>query len=167
MIQRRRPKVSDVRRSYIISVSMQPGCYRHIRISANMTLEDLHEIIISETKFWDVHHMHAFFMDNNVWGSRDSFYGYDENGGNHPGDRFDRDVRLSQLALFKGKQFVYVFDFGEEWTFKCRVLQVLDEDTEKPVVIQSKGKPPEQYPDDVEDEDEADEEEVDEDEDEI
>jgi len=160
MIQRRRPKVPDVQRSYIISVSIQPGCYRHIRISANMTLENLHEIIISETEFRDVQHLHAFFMDNKVWGSHDSFYGYDANGGNQPGDRIDRDVRLSQLALFKGKQFVYVFDFGEEWTFKCRVLQVLDEDTEKPVVIRSKGEPPGQYADEDlnEDDDEDDDE---------
>ena len=58
-----------------------------------------------------------------------------------------------------GTKFKYVFDFGEEWSFQCKVLRVLEEPCGKPAVIRSIGEAPEQYPeedapDDGEDSDE-------------
>ena len=60
-------------------------------------------------------------------------------------DRNSKDYRLEEVGLFVGKKFKYVFDFGDEWIFQCKVLKVLDEKTEEPEVVHSKGGAPEQY----------------------
>ena len=52
--------------SYVISVSLGTGCYRHIQISASATLYRLHQAILNAFEFED-DHMHAFFMDNKRW----------------------------------------------------------------------------------------------------
>ena len=44
-----------------------------------------------------------------------------------------------------GQKFLYIFDFGEEWRFSCKVLRELDEPTEKPEVVRASGEAPEQY----------------------
>jgi len=52
--------------SYVISVSLGTGCYRHIKISSSATLFRLHQAILNAFEFED-DHMHAFFMDNKRW----------------------------------------------------------------------------------------------------
>ncbi len=44
-------------KSYIISVSLYKGCYRHIRISAGATLYKLHKAILNAFNFEDDHAM--------------------------------------------------------------------------------------------------------------
>ncbi len=127
-------------KSYIISVSLGAGCYRHIRISADATLQDLNEAILDAVEF-DDDHAHAFFMDNRMWSDADSYYaeGIDDAG------RFTSEYTLDEIGLYAGKQFKYVFDFGDEWKFQCKVLKVLDEETEEPQVVKSVGDAPMQY----------------------
>ena len=126
--------------SYVISVSSGTGCYRHIQISGDSTLFGLHGAILDAFGFMD-DHAHAFFMDNRSWSNDDSYYAED----------VERDLRLtvdytlSQVNLYKGKQFKYIFDFGDEWIFQCKVLKVTDENTPEPLVVRSKGEAPEQY----------------------
>ncbi len=136
--------------SYVISVSLGTGCYRHIKISGDSTLFELHETILNAFNFMD-DHAHAFFMNNSVWSEQDSYY----SRGGEIGDRTTDRYRLYQVGLSKGKQFKYVFDFGDEWTFQCKVLRVVDGNTDVPVVIKSKGEAPDQYgdPDDDWDDD--------------
>lgn len=59
--------------SYVISVSVMPGCYRHIQISGNSTLLELHAAILDAFDFYD-DHAHAFFMDNKLWSHWDSYF---------------------------------------------------------------------------------------------
>lgn len=134
--------------SYVISVSLGAGCYRHIRISANDTLLRLHGVIQDAFSFED-DHAYAFFMDNRAWSDRDSYYA----DGVEPGLRTADRYRLGEVGLCKGKQFKYIFDFGDEWTFQCKVLRETEEDTDMPVIIKSKGEPPSQYPEWDEDDD--------------
>ena len=47
----------------------------------------------------------------------------------------------------KGDKFKYLFDFGDEWRFQCRVMQELEEKTRNSRVIKSVGDSPAQYPD--------------------
>ena len=49
--------------SFVISVSLEKGCYRHIQIAQEATLEELSSVILQAFAFED-DHMHAFFMDN-------------------------------------------------------------------------------------------------------
>lgn len=127
--------------SFVISVSLGTGCYRHIQISANATLYKLHQAILKAFEFEDDHE-HAFFMDNHMWSSADAYFSSKAEAG----DRLTKKYTLKKLQLAKGQKFKYVFDFGDEWEFQCKVLRELEEDTKTPLVIRSAGESPEQYP---------------------
>ena len=123
-------------KSLVLSVSVRPGCYRHIQISENATLYDLHKEIMYSFDF-DDDHMHVFFMNNRAW-DRNAEYicpggslGYEKNTSDK--------VKLSNFHLKKGDKFLYIFDFGDEWRFQIKVLQVIDGLTKTPVVIKSVG----------------------------
>ncbi len=128
--------------SYVISVSAGKGCYRHIRIDGSCTLFELHECILDAFEFFD-DHAHAFFMNNRAWDESDAYYA--EMVDEDQEYRHTSDVRLKELGLAVGGKFLYVFDFGEEWRFACRVLKVLGEATAEPEVVRCVGEPPEQY----------------------
>ena len=135
--------------SLVISVSLESGCYRHIQISNKETLEAFSDEILDAFGFFN-DHGHAFFMDNRAYSDLDCYYmeGFDE--GERPTDTYT----LEQAGAVPGKKFKYVFDFGDDWIFQCRVLKELNEITPHPQVIRSKGDAPEQYPDwDNEDDD--------------
>ena len=138
--------------SLVISVSLESGCYRHIQISNKATLEAFSDEILDAFEFFN-DHGHAFFMDNRAYSDMDCYYmeGFED------GERTTGQYTLEQAGVIPGMKFKYVFDFGDDWTFQCRVLKELDEITARPRVIRSKGEPPEQYPDwedeDWEDED--------------
>ena len=127
--------------SYVISVSAGTGCYRHIQISKSATLYKLHKAIIDAFDFED-DHAHAFFMDNHYWSGNAAFFSMKMHGD----ERLTKSYKLEKLNLTKGDQFKYVFDFGDEWRFQCKVLRELDEQLDIPCVIRSMGESPEQYP---------------------
>jgi hypothetical protein len=79
-------------------------------------------------------------------------------GGGNIGDLFDkakeaRDVRtatLESLALKKGKKFLYLFDYGDEWRFTIKVDSInktADASLTYPRLVESVGDAPLQYPD--------------------
>ena len=127
--------------SYVISVSAGTGCYRHIQISQTATLHKLHKAIINAFDF-DDDHEHAFFMDNKYWSGYAAFFSSKMRGD----ERLTKSYKLERLNLSKGDQFKYVFDFGDEWRFQCKVLRELEEQTDIPGVIRRVGESPEQYP---------------------
>lgn len=128
-------------KSYVISVSIGTGCYRHIKISGKATLEELSEAILDAFDF-DNDHLHAFFMSNRAWDDEECYYSpYAE-------EEFPATdtCRLQFIGLEEGKKFLYIFDFGDDWKFQCKVLKVLDEDTKAPEIVRTKGEAPQQYP---------------------
>lgn len=127
--------------SYIISVSLGTGCYRHIRIASSATLYRLHKAILDAYRF-DDDHQHAFYMDNRLWSGMAYFSSKTE-----PGEKTTRQIRLDRLALKPGDRFKYLFDFGDEWVFQCKMLRQIEENTAAPVIVRSVGEAPEQYPD--------------------
>lgn len=128
--------------SYVMSVSLETGCYRHIQISKSATLYKLHKAILDAFEFED-DHAHAFFMDNKAWSQANAYYSMKMNGD----EMLTKGRRLEKLGLGKGNRFKYVFDFGDNWQFQCRVLRELEEDTKQPLVLRRVGGSPEQYPD--------------------
>lgn len=124
--------------SFVISVSLRTGCYRHIQISANATLYQLHQVILNAFDF-DDDHQHAFFMDNRVWSPVDVYF----SSKGKARDRLTKKYTLQQIALKNGQKFKYLFDFGDEWVFQCKVLRELEERTAVPRVIRSVGEGPE------------------------
>lgn len=133
-----------IKQSIVLSVSVEKGCYRHIRVSVNETLEVLADIILWAFDF-ENDHAHAFFMDNKPWSHIDCFYMAEvdeDNEFNHTCD-----FKLHELGLEKGDAFKFVFDFGDDWHFQCKVLRIIDEDCKNPEITKCVGEPPVQYPD--------------------
>lgn len=141
------PKWDGPDQSFVIHVSLETGCYRHIQIAGDCTLYDLSCAILEAFDF-DNDHAHAFFMDNVCWSDRDSYYIEEMENGERPTHAY----MLNQAGLHKGKKFKYLFDFGDEWLFQCKVLRIINGELLDTEVIKRMGEPPEQYP--VWDEDE-------------
>lgn len=132
--------------SFVISVSLGAGCYRHIHINKDATLRDLSAAILYAFQF-DDDHLHAFFMDNKAWSEADAYYDPTvAEGGERL--RYTEKYKLSRV-LKVDKKFVYIFDFGDDWRFSCKVLREDPQSIEGDAfaeVIRAKGEAPEQYP---------------------
>jgi len=64
-----------------------------------------------------------------------------------PGDA--RKTKLEDLELEEGKEFMYLFDYGDEHRFKVRVHEIHEdapEDVDYPRIVESVGEAPPQYP---------------------
>lgn len=128
--------------TFVISVSASAECYRHIKIAGTATLEDLSSAILDAFNF-ENDHAHAFFLNNSPWSDFGSYYMAMVDEKNNK--RHTCDYTLCKARLEAGKRFLYIFDFGDEWQFQCRVLRELDEPVDVPQVISVKGEPPLQY----------------------
>lgn len=65
-----------------------------------------------------------------------------------PGDV--RKMTMDELNLEVDQEFMYLFDYGDEWRFKVRVHDInegADPDADYPRIVESVGEPPPQYPD--------------------
>lgn len=153
-IKKKKTKQPTNQKSFVISVSLLKGCYRHIQIAQDATLEALSSVILQAFAF-DDDHMHAFFMDNVAWSEADCYYmdTMDDEGDDN--ERHTCDFRL-RLVMRVGSKFKYVFDFGDNWQFQCRVLSEKTWDAPSPhdapldsyaLVIRAVGEAPEQYGD--------------------
>ncbi len=127
--------------TFVISVSLGKGCYRHLKISGRETLEELSDSILWAFDF-DNDHLHAFFMNNKIWDTSACYSSpYAEDGCPSTAKH-----TIQSVGLQVGQKFLYLFDFGDEWCFECKVLKILDEDAKETELIRVKGKAPEQYP---------------------
>lgn len=142
---RSRVRVQDV--SYIISVSVGKGCYRHLRVSGQDTLHDFADTILWAFGF-EHDHLYSFFMDDKWWSQEAAYHSpYAEE------EPSADSIQLYRLKLEIGQSFKFLFDYGDEWQFQCKVLQVLDEATKEDEIVRIRGKAPKQYPDYDEDSD--------------
>ncbi len=73
----------------------------------------------------------------------------------HETERDVRRVTIEELGLKVGKQFMYLFDYGDEWRFKLKVAAINPDapDADYPRIVQSVGEAPPQYPSWEEDDD--------------
>ncbi|MCL2154648.1 MAG: plasmid pRiA4b ORF-3 family protein [Leptospirales bacterium] len=125
-------------KSLVLSVSVEAGCYRHIQISEGATLFDLHEIILESFDFID-DHMHTFFMNNRAWDKSEEYICPNDEAEFGDLKGFSDKAKLSKFRLKKDSKFLYIFDFGDEWRFKIKVLKLVDEVTKEPIVLKSVG----------------------------
>jgi hypothetical protein len=76
-------------------------------------------------------------MNNRAW---DGDSEYASPGGDLDGMRgSSAKVKLSKFHLSKGDKFLYIFDYGDEWRFQIRVLNVINEPTKTPLILKSVG----------------------------
>ena len=115
---------------------------RNIAISSEDTLHDLH-LAIQDAFNFDNDHLYAFYMDNRRFSDYRFEHPYSDDG------PWADDAIIGDIDLVVNQQFLYLFDFGDEWHFQVSLTEI---QTEKPLlprpeILQQKGKAPEQYGD--------------------
>lgn len=129
-------------KGYVIRVALGPsGLYRHIKVPRSMRLIEFSFAILDAYQF-DMDHLSAFFMDNRAWSDADAYF-FDEI---NDGSRVMGETELRDVGLEKGKKFLYIFDFGDEWTFQCKVLREVDDAGKNAEIVKSVGEAPQRYP---------------------
>jgi hypothetical protein len=107
---------------------------RTIEVKEDFTLRGLHNYL-QEIVDFDNDHLYEFYV------------------GRNPRNRAHTvatTTRLNEIYPLKGQKIYYLFDFGDSWLFeikKSRKKKTVSADTEYPVVIESSGVNPDQYPD--------------------
>ncbi len=82
----------------------KPPVWRRVLVPADVTLRDLHEVIL-RTMGWHGGHLHVFSTGWQEYGSPDPDLGHAS----------DRKVRLSQVLTGPGDRLSYTYDFGDDW----------------------------------------------------
>jgi hypothetical protein len=120
--------------TYIFKVSLNRSVWRRIKLSSDHTLLDLHDSIQSAYGF-DNDHLYCFCMDGKIRSKmRISSPNVDE-------------VCIGDLGLFPGQVILYLFDYGDVWSFRVKLEEIRTEGTKpgEPEIIDSRGESPEQY----------------------
>ena len=133
-------------KTYIFHASL-PGSgrvWRKIEMRADQTLENLH-FAIQNAYGWDADHLYSFFMSGKAWDESTEYClpeGYTSGPGNV------QTTTLEELNLKPKQEFMYLFDYGDEWRFKVRVHAINPDAPEGdyPRIVESVGEAPEQYP---------------------
>jgi hypothetical protein len=117
--------------------------WRRIEIRGDQTLDDLH-LAIQDAFGWDNDHMYAFFLSNKAWDPKTEYQG------NPLGEGNAGITAIYSLDLRARKQFLYIFDFGDDLRHRIKVEAVVkngaEAGVEYPRVIESHGAAPSQYP---------------------
>lgn len=126
---------------YTFKVYFSNSIWRKVVLSGKHTMDDLHVVILKAFNF-DDDHLYSFFMDGKKWSENCIVSPYDDFGYQHA----DK-VQISMLGLRSKKRFLYLYDYGDEWTFVVEVdhLEEIDSVSCKPYVKEGKGEAPEQY----------------------
>ncbi len=128
-----------------VMLKYRKGTWRKIEMKASQTLEELHEAI-QDAIGWGNDHLYSFFMDNKFNSRKpDAEFTcpYEPEG------RKTVDIAVGAFAFKKGQKFAYLFDFGDDHRFEIEVIDFgkVEKGKEYPILLESKGKSPEQYPD--------------------
>jgi len=120
-----------------------------IEVKETQTLDTLHDAIIYKSFKWDDPHMYSFFLDNKAYSKNrkmeytcdfePDFFGEQPNSSS---------TKLEDLNLKQNQKFLFVFDFGDDHHFSINVegFGEIQKGKRYPLVIEEKGKAPEQYP---------------------
>lgn len=141
---------------FLVTLEWEEPVWRRIELRADQTLADLH-YAIQDAFEWDDDHLYAFFLSGKAWDDSTE-YGMPEASERSAGAH-----RLEQVLPRRGKKFLYIFDFGDEWRHRITLEEIVRGGVEAggdyPRIVERHGEAPPQYPDwDEEDEDEDEEE---------
>ena len=107
---------------------------RTIEVKEDFTLGKLHKYIQQLVEF-DDDHLYEFYLGRNP---RNRAHSVPNN------------TKLNQIYPSNGLKLYYLFDFGDSWLFeisKSRKKKSVEEKQDYPILIESTGINPEQYPD--------------------
>ncbi len=123
---------------------------RNIQIRGDQTLDELHQAIFDAFDRWD-EHLYEFQFGRDRYDPDGARYG-PAHAMTGSGDA--ESTTIDALGLAEGRMFGYVFDLGDDWVHRVRVLAVEQRPGRGryPKVVEKVGDSPPQYPDE-EDED--------------
>jgi hypothetical protein len=125
--------------TFLFKVKLHTSCWRTIKLDSSHTLLDLHNYIQKAFDF-DDDHLYAFYMDGKKFGKHAYHSPMDDIG------PYVDAVKISSLGLYEGKSFLYLFDFGDEWTFDIQLLTIKEgEEIKHPIIQARQGEAPDQY----------------------
>jgi hypothetical protein len=133
--------------------SGEPGIWREVELAADQTLAELGEAIPVAFGF-DDDHLWSFFLSGKPW---DRASEYARLTDPHDDGRKPGADGLPVGDAPAGKEFLFLFDYGDEWHFGVRRVRTgeVEPGARYPRVVASQGQAPPQYPD-LDDEDEWD-----------
>ncbi|MDF2989063.1 MAG: plasmid pRiA4b family protein [Eubacterium sp.] len=118
-----------------VSLTWDRYVYRIVRICGTDTLDSLSDLILKSFDF-DDEHLYLFEMESND----NCYYKIADFG------EKSTDIPIDDLQLEVKQKLVYLYDFGDEWTFSIKVRKVEPTNIYKEsTVVESKGTV-EQYP---------------------
>ena len=126
---------------FTFKISLEKDIWRRISIPSSLTLDHLSDEILDSVDF-DNDHLYQFTYRNEM--------GRKVEVGHPSCDTllFTDEVFLSDLPLQVGECMEYVFDFGDWWKFNVQLesFDPVKSRRKKPILLESHGKAPEQYP---------------------
>lgn len=129
----RKMEVYTLTISFPYNESEEPWA-RTIEVKEDFTLQKLHKYIQKIVDFGD-DHLYEFYV------------------GKNPRNRaqiISKKTKLNEIYPMTGYKLYYLFDFGDCWLFqikKSRKKKTEDNQKRYPILIESTGDNPEQYPD--------------------
>jgi hypothetical protein len=128
--------------------------WREVELAADQTLAELGEAIPAAFEF-DDDHLWSFFLSGKPW-DRPSEYARLPDPPVGGRKRGADDLRVGDAPA--GKEFLFLFDYGDEWHFGVKLARTgeVEPGARYPRVLASRGEAPPQYPD-LDDEDDWDE----------
>ncbi len=124
--------------------SRRPWREPEARCAGDRTLEDLHRLL-QLAYDWDDDHLYAFWPSGKFWDpGRGAGFGR-PGFCRESGDRSAR-IRLDHVGLEVGQTLAYLFDFGDEWRVRLKLVDVRQMDgAPATAIVESRGAAPPQY----------------------
>jgi hypothetical protein len=121
--------------------------YRDIAIRHTQSFHDLHAAILKAFEF-DSKHSATFYRSNDNWqrGREISLEKYEKQYKADP--LLMKDTTIGSEIRDPNQKFIYVYDFGKNWTFLIELINVSKEENPKisyPATIRAEGIAPSQY----------------------
>lgn len=124
---------------YQLKISLRgvskPPVWRRVAVPANLTLAELHEVIL-RAMGWHGGHLHLFSTGWAEYGTPSPDLGHAD----------DSAVRLSEVLSGPGDKLRYTYDFGDDWEHDIQLEEILSEEpgSSYPFCLAGKGAcPPE------------------------
>jgi len=134
-----------------VALKYQKRIWRKIAIRGDQSLATLHDAIFVAFDRDDDHLYSFYFSSKPTSTSRNRLDGALRYGCpySETDDRADT-TRIDSLPLKPKGQFEYLFDYGDEWWHEITLeeIQPPQNEIKYPLIIESRGDSPTQYPDD-------------------
>ena len=112
------PMIEPIARIRIELEGTQPLVWRELDVPLSTTLATLHDLIQVVMR-WRDSHLHEFEVGEKIYGVPDPEDAFDDRKVYHA-----KSIRLGTLIDRGVREFLYLYDFGDNWRHRIMVLEV-------------------------------------------